>query len=119
MTRADRLLLLIVICTLPLLYTQLWQQDGTASHIRVLAGDTEPVTAPLAADRMLHIHGPLGDSVIEVSKGRARFFSSPCTGQTCVHSGWLQAAGDMAACLPNRVSLHIVGAQPRFDAISF
>ena len=119
MTRADRLLLLLVICTLPLLYAQLWQQDGTASHIQVLTGNDAPVTAPLAADRTLQAHGPLGNSVIEVSKGRARFLSSPCAGQTCVHSGWLQAAGEVAACLPNRVSLQIVGVRPRFDAINF
>ena len=119
MTLADRLLLLIVICTLPLLYARFWQQDGTASHIRLQAGDAAPVTAPLATDRTLHVHGPLGDSVIEISKGRARFFSSPCAGQTCVHSGWLQAAGDMTACLPNRISLQVVGIQPRFDAINF
>ena len=119
MTRADHLLLLITICTLPLLYAQFWQQQGTASHIQVQAGNAAPVTAPLAADRTLHVHGPLGDSVIEVSKGRARFFSSPCAGQACIHSGWLQAAGDMAACLPNRISLQIVGARPRFDTINF
>ena len=119
MTRADRLLLLIVSCTLPLLYAQFWQLNGTASHIQVQAGNGAPVTAPLAADHTLHVHGPLGDSIIEVSKGRARFLSSPCAGQTCVHSGWLQAAGDITACLPNRVSLQIAGIRPRFDTINF
>jgi len=119
MTRADRILLILVICALPLLYTQLWQQEGTASHVQVQTGNDAPVTAPLAADRTLQAHGPLGNSVIEVSKGRARFLSSPCAGQACVHSGWLQAAGEVAACLPNRVSLQIVGVRPRFDAINF
>lgn len=119
MTRADRLLLLSAICMLPLLYAQLWQDGATASHIRVQAGNAAPVTTPLAADRTLHVHGPLGDSVIEVNQGRARFISSPCAGQSCVHSGWLQAAGDMTACLPNRVSLQIVGVEPRFDSINF
>ena len=119
MTRADRLLLFIALCTLPLLYAQLWQADGPASHLRVQAGNAAPVETPLAADRTLHVHGPLGDSVIEVSRGRARFISSPCAGQACVHSGWLQTAGEVAACLPNRISLQIVGDQPRFDSINF
>ena len=92
MTRADRLLLLLVICTLPLLYAHFWQQEGTASHLQVQAGNDAPPSAPLTADRMLHVKGPLGDSVVEVSRGRARFYSSPCAGQACVHSGWLQAA---------------------------
>ena len=119
MTRADRLLLLLVICTLPLLYAHFWQQEGTASHLQVQAGNDVPLSAPLTADRMLHVKGPLGDSVVEVSRGRARFYSSPCAGQACVHSGWLQAAGDIAACLPNRVSLYITGARSRFDTINF
>ena len=119
MTRAERLLLVIVLCTLPLLYALFWQQEGIPDHIQVQAGNDAPVTAPLAADHTLHVQGPLGNSVIEVSKGRARFLSSPCAGQVCVHSGWLQATGDMAACLPNRISLQIAGARPRFDAINF
>jgi len=119
MTPADRLLLLIAICTLPLLYAQLWQADGPASQLRVQAGNAAPLETPLAADRILHVHGPLGDSMIEISQGRARFISSPCAGQTCVHSGWMHATGEMAACLPNRISLQIVGDRPRFDSINF
>jgi hypothetical protein len=31
----------------------------------------------------------------------------------------LQAAGEIAACLPNRISLTLHGQHPRFDAINF
>jgi hypothetical protein len=119
MTRADYLLLAIVLCTLPLLYARLWTAGEQASYIQIQTGQGEPLTGELSPDRTLSVQGPLGDSVIKVSQGRVRFVSSPCSGQICVHTGWLQAAGDIAACLPNRISLTLHGEHPRFDAINF
>ena len=119
MTRADRILLILVICALPFLYARLWFADEQARYIRIQAGDNKPVTAELAPDRVLRVNGPLGDSVIKIKESRARFLESPCAGQQCVHSGWLETAGALAACLPNRVSIQLLGRHPRFDAINF
>lgn len=119
MTRADYMLLLIVVCTLPFLYARLWAGNEQADYAQIQAGNNEPLTRELSRDKTLHVHGPMGDSVIEIQQGRARFVSSPCRGQVCVHAGWLQVAGEIAACLPNRISLTLHGQHPRFDAINF
>ncbi|MCK5480009.1 MAG: NusG domain II-containing protein [Gammaproteobacteria bacterium] len=119
MTPADRILLVLVICTLPFLYARVWFPDEQARYVRIQAGNEEPIAAELSPDRKLQVHGPLGDSVIEIKESRARFLASPCTGQQCVHSGWLEAAGELAACLPNRISIQLLGRHPRFDAINF
>jgi hypothetical protein len=119
MTRADKILLVLVICALPFLYARLWFPDEQARYVRIQAGDKEPITAELSPDRKLQVHGPLGDSVIEIKESRARFLKSPCKGQQCVHSGWLETAGELAACLPNRISIQLLGRHPRFDAINF
>ena len=42
--------------------------------------------------------------------GRVRFATSSCLDQTCVHTGWLSRAGDIAVCLPNGVIVKIEGA---------
>jgi len=119
MTSADRFLLIIVMCILPVLYTRVWVGNTDANYLEIQAGNNPPVTEELFPDRTLHIHGPLGDSVIMISNGRIRFISSPCRGQVCVHTGWLQSTGDIAACLPNRISLTLLGQHPRFDAINY
>jgi len=119
MTRADRILIFIVVSALPFLYTRMWAGNTDAGYLQIQAGNNAPITEALSPDRTLHIHGPLGDSVIEVNNGRARFVSSPCRGQICVQTGWLQTSGDLAACLPNRISLTLLGQHPRFDAINF
>lgn len=64
------------------------------------------------------VAGPLGDSVVQVQDRSARFVSSPCPGQICVHRGWLHDAGDVAVCVPNRVVLRLSGAAPRLDGVT-
>ena len=119
MTRADRILIILVVCALPFLYALIWTGNTNAGYVQIQTGNSEPVTEALSTDRTLHIHGPLGDSIITISHGRARFVSSPCRGQVCVQAGWLQTTGDLAACLPNRISLALLGQHPRFDSINF
>jgi len=119
MTRADRLLILLVLCTMPFLYYHLWFSDGPANYLIIRSDSNTPVTETLRTNRMLHITGPLGESIIEINNGRTRFVSSPCTRQVCIHSGWLSNTGGFSACLPNRISLTLVGQHPRFDAINF
>jgi len=119
MTRADRILVFLVLAALPFLYLHLCSNRDVATFLRITSGDREPVMEPLTPDRTVTAHGPMGDSVIEINHGRARFLSSPCSGQVCVHAGWLETAGAVAACLPNHVSIQLLGRYPRFDAINF
>ena len=119
MTRADRILILLAVCAMPFLYTHLWFGDEPAGLVHIRNGSNAPLIETLHPDRTLRITGALGESIIEVSNGRIRFASSPCTTQACVHSGWLTYAGEFAACLPNRISLTLVGKEPRYDAINF
>ena len=119
MTRADHILILLVVCALPFLYIHLWFVDEPANHVMIRNGSNTPITVALQPDRLLPVAGLLGESIIEVRKGRTRFVSSPCRTQVCVHSGWLANAGEFVACLPNRISLTLVGKDPRFDAINF
>ncbi len=44
-----------------------------------------------------------------VREGAIAFVSSDCPDRLCVHSGYLSRPGQMAACLPRRVSLTVIG----------
>jgi len=87
--------------------------------VRIAASGQPEIELPLDTSRRIEVHGPLGDSVVEIKNGRVRFVSSPCRGQQCVHTGWLAHAGELAACLPNGVLVSIEGARARFDSINF
>ena len=69
-------------------------------------------------DAVLRVAGTRGVSVIEVRGGRARFLDSDCPQKLCVRAGWLARAGEASACVPNGVSLRLVGFDPDYDAVS-
>ncbi|MDR3313419.1 MAG: NusG domain II-containing protein [Oscillospiraceae bacterium] len=57
--------------------------------------------------------------VIELQNGKARVQSSPCRDQICVHAGWLERPGDVAVCLPQRVSVEIRSGKSAIDAVAY
>lgn len=57
-------------------------------------------------------------NVIVVSGSEAGFVDSDCPNQDCVHSGMISKAGQVAACLPNRVILEIKGGENGYDAVT-
>lgn len=93
--------------------------DSAPRTVRVVQGIHSPVDHPAWEDREFSIDGPLGTTVVEIRGGRARIVQSPCRRKLCIRAGWLDAAGDVAACVPNRVSVALLGGDPRFDAIGF
>lgn len=64
---------------------------------------------PLNAETKINATGPIGETVVEIHKGRAAIVSSPCGGQTCVAAGEMHRNGQWAACLPNRVFVLVEG----------
>lgn len=119
MTGADKLVVAFATLLVVYLYVVLWGGRGAGEDVEVLVNGRAVERVSLHRDQILTIHGAVGPSTIEVHAGRARFIASPCPGKQCVHSGWLHEAGEFAACLPNRISLHVLGAVPRYDTINF
>lgn len=79
---------------------------GPAVEVISAAGTT---TYPLALEQELAVAGPLGVSRVHLGTDGVRFLSSPCPLQLCVKSGTLARPGSLAACLPNRVAVRVVG----------
>jgi hypothetical protein len=118
MTRADWALLLTLLAGLPWLYLHFWSGDP-GQQLAILTQEGPPRILPLYPDQELHIQGALGESVIRIEQGRARFVASACTNKVCIQRGWIDAAGQTSACLPNRVSIQVLGRDARFDAVNF
>jgi hypothetical protein len=60
--------------------------------------------------------GQYHDKII-AEKGRIRFEQADCPDKTCVHTGWISRPGQVAACVPNRVLIKIVGADSEQDVV--
>ncbi len=100
------------------LFKTLWHSEH-AAKIQVRQGNQIVATLSLNQDRLMDVVGPLGISKIEIKQGKVRFLSSPCTNQYCVHQGWLYHEGQAAICLPNRVSLELLGSQKSYDSLNY
>lgn len=119
MTRADCLLIVLAAALIGTLYARHWQSATPAAWVEVRAGSEDLGRYSLDHGRSLDVDGRMGVSRLEIQDGRVRFAHSPCRNQVCVHSGWLSHSGDVAACLPNRVSITLGGGNRAYDAISF
>ncbi len=120
MTRADLVVLAFAALLLPWLYLTYWGGGGAGDRVQIVDARGEAIVASLRETRTLTIAGPLGESVIEIRDGAARFIASPCRGKHCIHAGWQRDGGDVTACLPNRITLAVApSGPPRYDSINF
>lgn len=100
------------------LFSTLWHGEH-AAKLQIRRGDTIYATLSLDQERTLDIPGPLGNSRIVIHHGQVRFESSPCPNQYCVHQGWLSRSGQVAICLPNQVSLELLGSKKLYDSLNY
>ncbi len=114
----DWLVLFICAVIVIWLFQTLWS-NTPASQLQIRQADQLIGSYDLNQTRELHIHGPLGDSLISIDQGKVRFKQSPCTNQYCVHQGWLERAGQVAICLPNQISLQLIGEKKPYDSLNY
>ena len=114
----DWLVIIASLIMVVFMFQQFWSFEH-ASKIKIRQGDKIIGTFDLNQTRELHIRGPRGDSYIVIDQGKVRFKQSPCSNQYCVHQGWLSLAGQVAICLPNQISLQLIGAKSTYDSLNY
>lgn len=117
--RGDIVVLIISVVLVLMVYQLFWQSGGHSSEALVLVNGENWARLNLSYEQNLEVPGRLGVSHIEVRNGEARFVNSPCPTKQCLLQGGISDAGEAVVCLPNMVSIKVLGADPRFDAISF
>lgn len=93
--------------------------SGHATRAVVRAGGKVVLETPLNRPQRVSVPGPLGTTVIEIEDGRVRIAADPGPRQYCVRQGWLARPGDQALCLPNRVSVQVLGAARAYDSLTY
>lgn len=114
----DWLIITLSVIGIIFLFQTLWT-NMPASQLQIRQGDAIIGTYDVNQDRELHLHGPIGDSLISIKQGKVRFKQAPCTSQYCVHQGWLSKAGQVAICLPNQISLQLIGKEQPYDSLNY
>ena len=118
MTRADALLILLLAALVGWTGMQQWAERGPATAVAIHRGGERIAMHPLDVDRELRIEGRIGTAHIHIRDGRARFHRSPCPRKVCMHMGWQAHGGAVAACVPNGLSIQLIGGEGGFDGIA-
>ncbi len=114
----DWLVIIASVVAIIFMFLQFWSFEQ-ASKLKIRQGNQIISTYDLNQTRDLRIHGAVGDSLISISQGKVRFKQSPCNNQYCVHQGWLNRAGQVAICIPNQISLQLIGAKSSYDSLNY
>ena len=114
----DWLVIFVSIIAIIFMFQQFWSIEQ-ASKLKIRQGNKVLGIYDLNHMRELEIHGAVGDAHISISQGKVRFKQSPCYNQYCVHQGWLSRAGQVAICLPNQISLQLMGAKSSYDSLNY
>lgn len=114
----DVLVIAIGILTVITLFNTLWLGEA-ANKVQIRAGSQIFSTLSLNQQRTLEVPGPLGNTIVAIDNGKVRVVSDPSPRQYCVKQGWLEQAGQVAMCLPNQVSVELLGSKKLYDSLNY
>jgi hypothetical protein len=115
----DYLAIVIALVLVAASYVVYWSGLGQTAQAEIRVAGKHWGHLDLFVDQTVAVHGKIGDSIIEVKGGKARFISSPCSNKLCIAQGWLHHGGETAVCLPNAITLQILSNDPRYDVVNF
>lgn len=96
----------------------LWS-GGLADTAIIRSGGKVFREVPLSRDQQIEVPGPLGTSIVTIRQRKAGITTDPSPRQYCVRQGWLQQTGEVAICLPNQVSVELVGGERKYDSLNY
>ena len=89
---------------------------GSGAWAVVKVDGKEIARYPLSKDGRFELNG--GSNILVIEGGTARVVEADCPDKLCVRQGAISRTGEAIVCLPNRLTVTIIGAQSTdIDAI--
>ncbi len=114
----DSLIILISLIFIFFTFKNFWHFE-TGSVVQVNFQGKIYGNFSLFQDRKISLIGNEGESIIEIKSGRTRFKSAPCRNQYCIQQGWIHFTGQMLICIPNELSIEILGKTKAYDSLNY
>ena len=107
-SKYDAPILAAVIIIAAVIYILTGREAGAVCEIKVDGKILHTINLSKLSEREFEL--PENPNIkFRFKNNAAAFISSDCPDKICVNTGWLKYAGQSAACMPNRVSIHIAG----------
>jgi len=122
-SRTDRLLLLVSLLLIAIAWFVIQSRVSAGPAVAEIYHDqlllaTYPLPQSGESSHSVIVQGELGETEIVLDEQGVRMKSSPCSSQHCVLSGAHKHAGEIIACVPNRILVTVRGKSASdFDAI--
>lgn len=114
---------LVLVIAASFIGVHIYKSNDTGKHRIAVIKQNNAVVKKINLDQIVEPQrveiGGNYKEVILVEKGRIRFEEANCPDLVCVKAGWLTKKGDMAVCLPNKVSIKIEGSEDSIDGVTF
>lgn len=107
------MVLLLLLAAGAVLLFALPRESGPLTAVVVLDGQEVARYAldDVEAPTVIEVPGAPYPISLELQPGRIRVAHSDCPSQDCVHTGWIDEAGEQIICLPNKLIISLVGEQ--------
>ncbi|MDS1029186.1 NusG domain II-containing protein [Bacillota bacterium LX-D] len=124
MTKADKFIIYgtLFLALLTLVFSFGWLKTRSQGEIVVIKAKGQPQQEirlnEIQNGQEIKVQGLIGTSVLKIEDEEIRFIDSPCRDKICVRRGWIQHHGEAAVCVPNQVSVEIIGKRSDLDDVT-
>ncbi len=77
------------------------------------------VTLSNTTKMALTVRSKEGFLIVQIKDEKARVIKSTCPDKLCIKQGWIDKPGESIVCLPNRISITIVGEKNGIDSVTY
>jgi len=88
-------------------------------YLKIQMGNQEIGSFSLNQNIIKVIEGPIGKTEVIIDSGRVRISKAPCTKKYCIHQGWIKKLNQTIVCVPNKISISIIGNQSDYDSLNY
>jgi len=119
----DKIVILIIVLSLVFGFViNRYNQKSETRYLLILSDGQVYLKTPLydtAPKTTYFVKSSEGYLYVEVNKGKVRVIDSTCKDKLCIKQGEISKVGETIICLPNRISISIVGGNSNVDSISY
>jgi hypothetical protein len=111
--------IIILFCALIIISTKFLWNLPQGEYLQIYKNNEILATYSLNQKVTKIINGEKGETKIIIDNGKVRFTSAPCTKKYCIHQGWINKANQIIICIPNKISISILGGEKNYDSINY
>ncbi len=120
----DKIILIIVIVSLVCgISLRILFANGSSKIVLIMVDgklfEEIPLSVNAGHNEDILVESKEGYLSVEISNGKVRVTDSTCKDKLCIKEGEISKVGDTIICLPNRISISIIGENSNIDTVSY